>query len=96
MVYSKTMKRREPATKKFRSEVEKGLYRIPLTISREMDSWLLGLSSKTKASGGYKLPKSYILRALISAAMKLDIDVNGVKDEKELADRIRHAITDYR
>lgn len=89
------MKRREPV-KKFRSEVEKGLYRIPLTISGDMDTWLLNLSSKMKASGGYKLPKSYILRALISAAMKLDIDVSGVKDEKELAEKIREAIAHYR
>jgi len=82
--------------KKFRGEVEKGLFRIPLTISKEMDSWLSKLSSEMKSSGGYKLPRSYILRALISAAMKLKIDVKGIKNEKQLEDRIREAIREYR
>ncbi len=82
---------------KFRSEVPKGLFRVPISITKSMDSWLQELSSRMKASGGYKLPKSYILRALLSAVMKLKgIDVSGVKTEEELADRILDAIKQYK
>lgn len=89
------MKKRRPI-KRFRSEVEKGLFRIPLTISQEMDTWLMDLSSTMKASGGYKLPKSYILRAIIGAAMKLKIDLKGIKDQEELQHRIAEAIREHR
>ncbi len=77
---------------RFRSEVPKGLFRVPISITREMDSWLQDLSSRMKSSGGYKLPKSYIIRALLDVAMNLKIDVSGVKTEKELVSRILRAI----
>jgi len=41
-----------------------------------------------KKNGGYKLPRSYIIRALINACMKLDINVKGVKTEKDMEERI--------
>ena len=77
---------------KFRSEVPKGLFRVSISITKEMESWLQELSSQMKSSGGYKLPKSYINRALLNAAMKLDIDVSGVKTEDELVERILKAV----
>lgn len=81
---------------RFRSEVPKGLFRVPISITNEMEEWLQDLSNRMKSSGGYKLPKSYIIRALLSAARKLDIDVSGVKDEHELAKRILEAIRHYK
>ncbi|MFA5320257.1 MAG: hypothetical protein WBE75_05690 [Candidatus Omnitrophota bacterium] len=77
---------------RFRSEVPKGLFRVPIAITKEMESWLQKLSSEMKSSGGYKLPKSYIIRALLDAAMTLDPDVSGVKTEGDLAKRIAAAI----
>jgi len=77
---------------RFRSEVPKGLFRVPIAITKEMESWLQKLSSQMKSSGGYKLPKSYIIRALLDAAMTLDPDVSGVKTEGDLAKRIAAAI----
>ena len=50
------------------------------------------LSNEMKSSGGYKLPKSYIIRALLEAAMTLKIDVSKVKTEEELVKRIKEAI----
>lgn len=85
----------EKGSGRFRSEVRKGLFRIPLSITKEMESWLQSLSSEMKATGGYKLPKSYILRSLINAMMKLKIDVSGVKTEAELEKRFSDAIKDY-
>lgn len=77
---------------RFRSDVPKNLYRVPMTITREMDNWCLSLSAQIKASGGNKLPRSYVVRALIGAAMKLHIDIKGIRTEKELEDRIREAM----
>lgn len=77
---------------RFRSEVPQGLFRVPISITKDMESWLQSLSSDMKSSGGYKLPKSYIIRALLDAAMGLKIDVSGVKTEEELVERILRSI----
>jgi len=81
---------------RFRSEVPKGLFRVPISISRDMERWLQDLSNKMKSSGGYKLPKSYIIRALLDAAMQLHIDVTEIKTENELVKRILKAIKQYK
>jgi hypothetical protein len=66
---------------KFRSEVPKGLFRIPISITKEMEDWLRGLSIEIKSSGGYKLPKSYIIQ-------NLNINVNNLKTQKELKEKM--------
>ena len=80
---------------RFRSEVRKGLFRIPVSISKDTESWLQTLSNEMKATGGYKLPKSYLLRSLLNAVMKLKVDVSGVKTETELEKRFSDAIKNY-
>ncbi len=77
---------------RFRSEVPRGLFRVPISITKDMERWLQNLANEMKSSGGYKLPKSYIIRALLDAAMTLKIDVSGVKSEEELVKRILSAI----
>jgi len=69
---------------------------VPISITKGMEAWLQDLSSKMKSSGGYKLPKSYIIRALLDAAMQLDIDVTEIKTEEELVKRILKAIKHFR
>ena len=81
--------------KKFRSEVPKGLFRVPISITGEMELWLQKLSNEMKTTGGYKLPKSYVIRSMINALMKLKIDVAGVKSEKDLEKKIVEAIKKY-
>lgn len=81
---------------RFRSEVPKGLFRVPISITKDMEHWLQSLSNKMKSSGGYKLPKSYIIRALLDAAMQLNIDVTQIKTEEELVKRILRAIKQYK
>ena len=81
--------------KKFRSEVPKGLFRVPISITGEMELWLQNLSNEMKTTGGYKLPKSYVIRSMINALMKLKIDVAGVKSEKDLEKKIVEAIKKY-
>jgi len=81
---------------RFRSDVKKDLFRIPISITKEMESWLQRLSNEMKATGGYKLPKSYIIRSLLNAAMELDVDVSGVKTERELVERLIDAVRRFR
>src|ERR1017187_6267343 len=77
---------------RFRSEVPKGLFRVPISITKEMEDWLQDLGNQMKSSGGYKLPKSYIIRALLEAAMTFKIDVNEIKTEEELVKRIKDSV----
>ena len=82
--------------KRFRSEVEKGLHKVTITISDEVLDWFYQMSRRMKKSKGYKLPRSYIIRALINVCMKLDINVKGVKTEKDLEERILEAVKKQR
>jgi len=82
--------------KRFRSEVEKGLHKVTITISDEVLDWFYQMSRMMKKSKGYKLPRSYIIRALINVCMKLDINVKGVKTEKDLEERILEAVRKHR
>ena len=61
-----------------------------------MEFWLQGLSNEMKASGGYKLPRSYLIRNLLDAAMELNVDASGVRSEKELKERFIRAIRKYK
>jgi hypothetical protein len=81
---------------RFRSEVPKGLFRVPISITKDMERWLQDLSTKMKSQGGYKLPRSYIIRALLDAAMQLEIDVSQIKTEEELVKRILKAIKQHK
>jgi len=81
---------------RFRSDVRKDLFRVPISITQDMESWLQGLSNTMKATGGYKLPKSYVIRGLLDAAMELDINVKGIKNEKQLKSKIIRAFGKYK
>jgi len=82
--------------KRFRSEVRKDLHKVTITISDEALDWFYELSRTMKKKRGYKLPRSYIIRALINVFMRLDIKVEGVRTEEELQERIVNAIKTYR
>lgn len=77
---------------RFRSEVEKGLRKITISLPEKDLSWFYELSKAMKESGGYRLPRTYITRSLIRAFTKLDINVDGVKSEEELDRRLPEAI----
>ena len=49
------------------------------------------LRNDARAAGGYKLPKTMIMRALVRLLMSLDVDPSGVKTEDELLERIGRA-----
>ncbi len=66
--------------------------RVNLTIPDELDRVLQDLGNDARATGGYKIPKTMIMRALVRLLMTLDIDPSGVKTEDELLERILQAV----
>ena len=69
---------------------------MPISITQDMKSWMQGFSNTMKATGGYKLPKSYVIRGLLDAVMELDIDVKGIKNEEQLKSKIVRAFRKYK
>ncbi|OGF44719.1 MAG: hypothetical protein A2536_09230 [Candidatus Firestonebacteria bacterium RIFOXYD2_FULL_39_29] len=79
--------------RKSAGRVNKGKhYRAELTLPEALGKFLVEFGAESKRSGGYNLPKTEIIRALIRVLMKLNVDVTGVKDEDELVERIMQAI----
>lgn len=77
--------------KRFRSDVKNGLHKITVTVSDESLDWFNLLSATMKRSGGYRLPRTYIIRAMIAAVMSLGVNVRGVRTERQLERRILRA-----
>lgn len=82
--------------KRFRAEVRKDLHRVYINISEEAINWCHSLAIEMKKAGGYKLPRSYIIRALLDIFMELDIRLEHIKSEKELKRRVLEAVKRYR
>jgi hypothetical protein len=66
--------------------------RVNLTLPDELDRVLQDIGNDARATGGYKLPKTMIMRALVRLLMTLDVDPSGIKTEEELLERILAAI----
>jgi hypothetical protein len=66
--------------------------RVNLTLPDELDRVLQELGNDARASGGYKIPKTMIMRALVRLLMTLDVDPSGIKTEDELLERILEAV----
>lgn len=60
-------------------------------LNREQVCFLNEISKRAKFSGGRKLSRTAILRAIIKAARNLGINATGVKTEKELKGRVLEA-----
>jgi len=66
-----------------------GNVRLNLTIPPELDEYLDRVGSQARATGGYKLPKTAVIRALVQAFQVLRVDVTGgVRTEEDLLKRI--------
>ena len=58
--------------------------RLNLTLPDELDRMLQEFGSDARAAGGYKIPKTMIIRALIRLLMTLEVDLNDVRTEEDL------------
>lgn len=78
------------------AKMDKGLksdyIRVNLTLPDELDRVLQELGNDARATGGYKIPKTMIMRALVRLLMTLDIDPSGIRTEDELLERILQAV----
>lgn len=74
------------------TESKSDYIRINLTLPDELDRVLQELGNNSRATGGYKIPKTMIMRALVRLLMTLDIDPSGIKTEEELLERIQQAV----
>lgn len=63
-------------------------FRLNLTLPEALDRFLEEVGIEAKAQGGYKLPKTLVLRALIRFMAELDVSVDGVRTEEELLRRL--------
>lgn len=59
-----------------------------VNLTKKQICFLDEISKNCRFTGGRKLCRTSILRALLSAAKKLDIDVSRVKSQEELKERI--------
>lgn len=82
--------------KRFRADVEKNLFRIPIFLDKKTNDWFYNLSISMKMNGGYKLPKSYIIRSLVNAFMRLRIKLKNVKTKIDLEKRILQSLNELR
>lgn len=59
-----------------------------VSLNKNQICFLDGISKTCRFTGGRKLTRTSIIRAFLRVGRKLDIDVNGVKTEKELKEKI--------
>ena len=57
-------------------------------LSKKQICFLDDISKDCKFSGGHKLRRTAILRAFLIAGKKLNINVNNIKSEKSLRERM--------
>ena len=62
--------------------------RISTFLKPKELEYLDKLSNTAKFTGGFKLSRTEILRALVKAMKEMKVDVTGVKTENQLTERI--------
>ncbi len=70
--------------------------RIMVTLPIELDNILHQFGAKARGTGGHKISKTAIIRALVRVFTELDVDHTGVMDEDMLIKRIWDAIERHR
>ena len=67
-------------------------YHLSASIPIKSVQYLEWLGLEAKRTGGLRLSKAAILRALLNVAMQMDIDVAGAMSQEELEERIWVAV----
>ena len=66
--------------------------KITVTLNSDTIRFLKGFSENLRENGGYYLGMSAIIRALIEVIKELDINIEGIKSQEELINRILSSI----
>jgi len=69
---------------------------ICISLNKRQICFLDEISKGCRFSGGRKMCRTSILRALLKAVRKLDIDVTSVKSEEELKNRVIEAFCKHK
>ena len=61
---------------------KEGYERFSLTLPEDLNDWLYAFSLRVKRSGGYRIPKTLIIRAFIRAIKEsdLEVDLSNLRD----------------
>lgn len=70
--------------------------RVPITMPREMYTYMLKLGTESEETGGKKLQVTWIVRCALKAIMDVDLDVSNINSEEELESRIKKAFRKYK
>jgi len=84
-------RRRQPAAqpKKQPTEtVDTTMIKLSVFLNRGEDTYLEGLSSAAKFSGGKKISKTKLIEAMVKAFRRSNLDVSGVRTDDELLKRV--------
>ena len=63
-------------------------YHLSVTVPVELVKYLEWVGLEARRSGGLRLPKASIVRALLNVLVRMDVDVSGVTTQQELEERI--------
>jgi len=74
--------------KTINADSKAGYFRVSLTLPKNLDDYLEMMGSDIKGSGGFKLAKTEIIRAMIRAMMTMKFDIKQVKSEEDLEGKI--------
>ncbi|MDP3878715.1 MAG: hypothetical protein Q8Q07_00205 [Dehalococcoidales bacterium] len=64
------------------------MIKLSVFLNREEDAYLENLSATAKFSGGKKISKTRLVRAMVQAFSRADLDMRGVKTDDELLLRV--------
>lgn len=64
------------------------MIKLSVFLNRGEDSYLEGLSSTAKFSGGKKISKTRLIEAMVKAFRQSKLDVRGVRTNEELYKRV--------
>jgi len=85
-----TSSKEPPAPKRAPTAEPPSVTRIKLSVflSRGEDAYLESLATTAKFTGGRKLSKTKLIEAMVRAFRTSDLDVQGVKTDEELYQRV--------
>ena len=68
--------------------VDTTMIKLSVFLNRGEDSYLEGLSSTAKFTGGRKISKTRLIEAMVRAFRRSNLDVRGVRTDDELLKRV--------
>ena len=69
--------------------------KVTITMPSTTLEYLETIGQRSRRTGGYKIAKTEIVRAMVTACKKLSVDFSSVKSEKDIASRILEAARVY-